>query len=369
MPKFLPSSPYRAHTGIESMNKDSAFISGVVKEQIERGGVNVYAWLLEGVIDQRDPTTGMSQEPLVDSLGEYDDDGVFQGIQDVILGENRDRKYSDDSVQLVGVYAVSQNELDFARFGLMLSNDIIQMEFHRQDMEKRVGRRLTVGDVLELPHLREVGFDGRIKSRFYEIQSIVKSPGGYDHTYYYHVLTCTIRPIRDSQEFIDLMEREDRYGNTLESQVSNRDELDNITGQIQEAAYDQAGTTWFDTNPIYVDEPTGKVTVWYEDATPPNGIPFTKVSAFPQNPTDDQYVVRVDFYPNRLYRYFQGKWIFVESDVKRNWAPYNWTKRLRQFMSDRSPDDVVRPWQLKSIHDVLTVRQDRSTPSPSDDES
>ena len=50
----------------------------------------------------------------------------------------------------------------------------------------------------------------------------------------------------------------------------------------------------------------------------------------------------------------------MEKDQKREWSPYNWVVQLREFMSDRSDTDRERKWELKSIHDVLTERQDRS---------
>lgn len=53
-----------------------------------------------------------------------------------------------------------------------------------------------------------------------------------------------------------------------------------------------------------------------------------------------------------------------EKDIKREWQPYNWVVKLREFMSDRSCEDKDRNWELRSIHDVLTDRERRSDPSP-----
>lgn len=360
MPKFRPKKPFELYKGDESdrKNRDSAFISGIVKEQIEIGGVPVYIWAYEGTWDQF-RTDGTRASQLDEKL---ESDKVK--IQDVVFGENRDRKYADDAVRAKGVYTVSQNALDFARFGLMISDDIIQMEFHKEDLETLLGRRLIVGDVVEMPHLRDVGHDGRPNNRFYEVQSIVKSPGGFDPAYRWHVMAATMRPIKDAQEFVDLMEREDHYGVTLRDQLSDRANMEEITAAVQEAAIDQAYTTWFDTSQIYIDKDTQQPYRWYDDGLPPNGEPVTQVSSFPLSPNEGDYVLRTDMYPKRLYRYQAGRWLLKEVDRKREWGTYNWTAKLREFATDQSESDDLRPWEYKSIHDVATPRHDISEPSP-----
>jgi len=70
--------------------------------------------------------------------------------------------------------------------------------------------------------------------------------------------------------------------------------------------------------------------------------------------------------PNRLFIFLNGKFRLREKDNKREWQPYNWIQKLREHMSDRSEEDRARPWELKSIHDVITDREDRSDPSPDD---
>lgn len=352
MPLFKPKKRLSLYKDGDS--RDSRLMSSIIKDQITFGGVTVYAWLLEGYFSQKND---MGKD--FDALDED-----YNEVQDVIFGENRDRQYSDDAISLIGVYTVSQNALDFARFGIMLSDDIIQMEFHKEDMEKRCGRRLAVGDVIEMPHLRDVGADGRANNRWYEIQSIVKSPSGWDAAWNWHVMTATMRPIKDAQEFIDLMEREDQYGSTLRDSISNREKMEGLTAAIQEAAIDQAYTSWFDTSQIYIDPETETPQMWEDDLNPPNGQIAAQVSSFPSQPDDGDYVIRTDMYPKKLYRYETDSWVLKSVDRKREWGTYNWTQKLREFATDQSMDDDLRPWEYKSIHDVLTPRHDKSEPSP-----
>lgn len=402
MPLFSPSNPFRLYKDSVLPNKDSRFISGIIKEQINIGGVTVYVWLYEGFFDQ----TGQSGGTATAVKEDLNDPDVYLPIQDAVLGEIRDRRYADDAVHMVGVYQVSPNTLDYARFGTtMFGQDQVQMDFHKEEMERLCGRRLIPGDVIEMPHLRDVANDGRPQNKWYEINNISRNPTSWDATWQYHVLTVTMKPITDAQEFNDLMERVDEYGKSLRDQVSNRKAMDELTAHNQASGAEQVNTTWWDTTPIYIDpdgqviavnppalagtalgfvgaslltsiatwpvsytyDDSGKTNVWTDDAVPPNGLLATQASSFPSNPSDGQYILRIDFLPNRLYRYQQKRWVLKEIDHKRTWQPYNWVQKLREFMSDRSDVDTARPWQLKSIHDIQTPRSRRSNPSPNTD--
>ncbi len=364
--RFKPIKPFELFKELEGdKNKDSRFLSGVISETITMGGVVCYIWLLEGTFEQVD-NNGRASTQLDEGMGEAED-GIMSlfGIQDAILGENRDRSYSKDCYRMKGTYAVSQNELDFARFGIMMNNDIIQLEMHKGDMERICGRRLVPGDIVEMPHLREVGLQKTVVNKYYQVDNVTKSPSGYDHTYNYHILALTLRPVVDAHEFIDIMERTDEYDNTIGSQLGNRDAMEALTEKIQQAAAEQANTTGWDITPLYIDDENNVFAhKWSADADAPNGKPVPMVSSFPQSPNDGDYVCRIDHFPNRLYRFQQGRWLLKEIDNKRDWQPYNWTRKLRDFATDRSLEDDMRPWEYKSVHDILTPRQGRSTPSP-----
>jgi hypothetical protein len=74
-------------------------------------------------------------------------------IQDLLFLENRDRTYDPNIYRLRGHYNVQNLDFDLSQFGLFLNNDIIFITVHYNDMIDIVGRKLMVGDVLELPHL------------------------------------------------------------------------------------------------------------------------------------------------------------------------------------------------------------------------
>lgn len=397
MPKFSPKKPFElfgrdvdgsSHFG--KPTKNSQMLSDLMKMHLEMGSVAVNVYRLKGTFAQDSNALGIKNDPHGPDTDEKEtlfdvdntredpfgpdsegptDVGSFLGIQDTILNENRDREYDFDEIPVLkAVYTVSQNELEYARFGLALANDILTLEFHAQSMERELERRLVPGDVIEMPHLREVGVDGRIANKWYEVSAIVWSPTGYDPMYNRHILAATLKPLRHQQEFLDLFERQDEYGRTLAEQMSNRESMMAVTEANQELARTQANTTWFDTTTLWFDpdHPDRHPHRWTDDGKPDNGIPVQQGTYFPTDAKQGEWFLRTDFVPNRLYRFENGRWKLREKDIKREWQPYNWVRRLRDHMSDRSETDRDRPWELRSVHDVLTHREDRSNPSPDD---
>lgn len=392
MPKFKPKNPFTwfakdtdgpSHFGKKT--KTSQFTSDLIKMHIDMGGVDVNVYRFKGTFIQDEDEFGVKHDKHgvdtndEENLFDVDDQrenpfgpghegptdvGSFLGVQDTVLNENRDREYDFDEIPVLrATYTISQNELEYARFGMALANDVLTIEVHTEDMEKQCERRLAPGDVIEMPHLREVGIDGRVANKWYEVSSIVWSPTGIDVMYARHVSAIVLRPMRHQQEFLDLFHRMDEYGKNLAEQMSNVDAMLSITQANQEKAREYVNTTWFDTTLLYFcpDDPSRHPYRWTGDGVPDNGEPVTQGADFPQSPKPGDWFLRVDFVPNRLYRFTdQNRWKLMEKDTKREWQPYNWVVQLREFMSDRSEEDRERNWELKSIHDVFTSRHDRS---------
>ncbi len=49
---------------------------------------------------------------------------------------------------------------------------------------------------------------------------------------------------------------------------------------------------------------------------PPNGLPVTPGVNFPPNPSTGDYALRLDYFPNRLFRYDGIRWVKIEDDVR-----------------------------------------------------
>jgi len=353
-----------------NQGKYSTFARQLVDVQFQIGGIYCYVYRLQGTFDQKRDELGV----LVDESGTTEKATTvdsFLGIQDPILGENRDRSYNFDEIpRLKGIYQISSSEMELLRFGFQ-SSETISIEYSQHQVENELGRRFIQGDVVELPHLREVGPDGRVANKWYVVKDISWAPGGYDPTYQKHVVGVILQPLRHQQEFLDLFENvKDEYGKSLADQISNEKQLMSVTEAIQGKAGEHANTTWWDSTIMWFDpdHPSRKPYRWMNDGKPDNGEPVRQGQSFPVDASEGDWYLRTDLVPNRLYRLQNSRWVLRDIDRKRDWIPYNWVVQLREHMSDRSETDNERPWKLRSIHDVITDREHRSLPSPSNDD-
>jgi hypothetical protein len=52
------------------------------------------------------------------------------------------------------------------------------------------------------------------------------------------------------------------------------------------------------------------------DQYAPNGLPVTPGVSFPPNPAAGDYALRLDYFPNRLFRYNGASWVKIEDNVR-----------------------------------------------------
>lgn len=65
------------------------------------------------------------------------------------------------------------------------------------------------------------------------------------------------------------------------------------------------------------------------DKLAPNGLPVTPGVSFPLNPSKGDYCLRLDYYPNRLFRFSGANWLAISEDVRTplDWGTTNGTQR------------------------------------------
>jgi hypothetical protein len=140
-------------------------------------------------------------------------------IQDLLFLENRDRKFDTTIYRLRGHYNVQNLDFDLSQFGLFLNNDVIFITIHYNDMINLVGRKLMVGDVLELPHLTDyhplneaipVGL-----RRYYQVTDANFASEGFSQTWYPHLWRVKCEPLVDSQEFSNILSKPIEQDNYL----------------------------------------------------------------------------------------------------------------------------------------------------------
>ena len=182
-------SLYRPEKG-----NDFKFIDKNVYEMFQVGGTDVLVHKYIGPVDPTDPNKAMGETT----------------IQDVLFLENRDRKYDTSVYPLRGVYNVQDIDFNLSQFGLFLSNDTIFMTVHINNTVETLGRKIITGDVIELPHLLDPYALGNISyalKRFYVVEDINRAAEGFSATWYPHLYRLKLKPLVDSQEFKDILNR------------------------------------------------------------------------------------------------------------------------------------------------------------------
>lgn len=180
---------------------DYKFFDRTISEMLIVGGTDLYIHKYLGPTNQG-PSVDYTQ-PEYDSLNP-------NNIQDLLFLENRDRSYDPDIYRLRGHYNVQNLDFDLSQFGLFLNNDIIFITVHYNDMIDIIGRKLMVGDVLELPHLLDYNplpetIPTALK-RFYQITDSNYASEGFSQTWFPHLWRIKCEPLVDSQEFSQILQ-------------------------------------------------------------------------------------------------------------------------------------------------------------------
>lgn len=331
----------------ENKTFDYSFHDNRIREMFTIGGtgVNIHKYL--GTFQQ---AAGDATQPKYDTITE-------NRIQDLLFLENRDRKYDQTVYQMRGLYNVQDIDFDLTQFGLFLANDTLFINFHMTDMLDILGRKLMSGDVLELPHLKDFyPLDTDLSTslrRYYVVQDASRAAEGYSPTWYPHLWRVKCTPIVDSQEYRDILGDKDD-SSSLKSLLSTYKKELEINNAIITQAEAEVPKTGYDTEKFYVvptnedgtpakpssktadttntkasssNDNTSDTAVspvgngWIGgylggDGKAPNGFHVTPAIQFPTSPVDGEYVLRLDYMPNRLFRYDGKRWIKIEDNVR-----------------------------------------------------
>ena len=317
--------------------QDYKFLDRQIYEMFQIGGTDV---IVHKYIGTNDGTTEKDERQ----------------IQDLLFLENRDRKYDQDIYSLRGIYNVQDIDFDLSQFGLFLQNDTIFLTVHINSTVDSLGRKPMSGDVIELPHLKDEyaanDFSVALK-RFYVIEDVNRAAEGFSHTWYPHLYRLKLKQIIDSQEYKDILDLPMNEDN--EQEGSLRDLLSTYEAEMQinnanllEAEKDAAKSGYDITNlyTLAVNEKGGTDIATVDDSsldatslatvdalrnTPardgysgyllgsteaPDGAPFGSGIAFPSTQAEGDYFLRLDFLPNRLFRYDGERWIKMRDNLR-----------------------------------------------------
>ena len=328
-----------------------------------------------------------------------------KNIQDLLFLENRDRKYDTDVYALRGVYNVSDSDFDLSQFGLFLSTGTLFMVFHINDMVEIVGRRIMNGDVLELQHLKDYNaLDETLPvalKRYYVVSDTSRASEGFSATWWAHLWRVKLQPLVDSQEYKDLLNNikaGDDTTDTLADILSTYQKYIDINDNIILQAEKDVPYSGYDTAPLYnkalredgyPEDPLSvqlgpadldaSSTVLTADAAAlspdktiegyltgdglaPNGIAVTSGVAFPTNASVGAYFLRIDYKPNRLFRFNGTKWVKIEDRIRTRLTPGPDNQTLRStFVNNtttfnNSNGEVIN--ERQALNDIFKPRAD-----------
>jgi hypothetical protein len=340
------------HSGRKT--KDYQFQDRIAKEHIERSGTsfNVHKYIGPYQQSPTDPTVSIpSDGNLPNELT----------VQDLTVLETRDRKYDTNIVDLHGCYIVQEPGFDLTQFGIMMSGDVILVEFHLNDHTERLGRKLMSGDVLEVVHLRdELPLDQNSAPipKYYVVQDAIRPPAGYGPTWYAHTWKVKCTPITDTQEYMDILHNpagqadttldwQDSIGSTSADGTglgvpnnsgitpSTSGSASTLAADIQatqlvaQAATEAVRKRAFFIRHLYMRPANCNVRdglikwIMDDDALPPNWIgDFIQSGVtFPENPSPGDYFIRLDYEPVALFLRVENVWRRVQDAWRTEWTP------------------------------------------------
>jgi hypothetical protein len=334
---------------------DYKFIDRRISEMFTIGGTGILVNKYLGPIGQ----TGSTDPTKPDYLNQSE-----QNIQDLLWLENRDRKYDQDVYKMRGIYQRADQDFDLSQFGLFLQTGTIFMLFHLRDMVDLLGRKLMSGDVLELQHLKDYdSLDQDVPAalkRYYVVADTSFASEGFSPTWWPHLWRVKLNPLVDSQEYKDILNKiaaGDSTTTPVGQVLSTLDKYLNINQAIVAQAEQDVPLSGYDTKSFYtlptsedrtqpignsvtvdnnaltadnavpsaddgVSSPISKIQGYLTgDGYAPNGLVTGAGLAFPANPAQGDYFLRLDYLPNRLFRFNGSRWTKIEDSVRTNLTP------------------------------------------------
>jgi hypothetical protein len=328
-----------------------------------------------------------------------------QNIQDLLWLENRDRKYDQNVYKMRGIYQRGDADFDLSQFGLFLQTGTIFMVFHLRDMVDTIGRKLIAGDVLELQHLKDYDalnedLPAALK-RYYVVGDASFAAEGFSPTWWPHLWRVKLNPMVDSQEYKDILNNIAAGPGTttpVGDILSTLSLYQNINSAIVQQAESDVPESGYDTSKFYtlpttedlanpvgnpvtsdnniitadnindttdsgVSSPLSKVESYLTgDGIAPNGLPTGAGLAFPANPKTGDYFLRLDYLPNRLFRFTGSYWSKIEDAVRTNITPGTDNSTQRGSFVNNTNTYVDRAGntmpERQSLSKILTPKAD-----------
>ena len=369
-------------------SNDYKFMDRRISEMFTVGGTGVHVHKYIGTKDQGNK--GDATQPQYLNQSE-------QNIQDLLFVENRDRKYDENVYNLRGHYTRGDNDFDLTQFGIFLSGNTIIMTFHINDMVKLLGRRIVSGDVIELQHLKDFdSLDEDVPAalkRYYVAGDASFASEGFTPTWWPHLWRVKFEPLVDSQEYKDIINKikiSDDSNTPIAQILSTYDKSIAINDAVIAQAEFEVPKSGYDTSSLYtpklpdalgIDLPSADDTIFNasdeeilasdDSATAQNSN--TRVTGyltgdvfgghtgsgttFPVSPSINDMFLRLDYLPNRMFKYDGARWVKQVDVVRTGLTPNtldnttfrdNWINTNESYVDPADANNTVPTRQALS---------------------
>lgn len=339
---------------------DYRFFDRTISESFQIGGTAAYLHLYTGPT-QQDYAMSNLDGTFTQALPTAENPHPVAGsqpsvttVQDVLFLENRDRNYSTTVYEMRTIYNVSDSDADLKQFGLFLQGDNLFLEFHYNDMIAQLGRKIISGDVIELPHQRDLDVipaSHPAINKYYVVTDASKGSTGFSATWFHHIWRVKVSPLTGGPEYASLLEQQatNPLGfnqGTIGSLMSTIGNEMGINDAIVAAARANVSKRNFETQQFWIVPGTegegGLQNPWVfaGDGIPPNGaVLASSGSSFPSTPVLNDYCLRTDYDPHALFQYSASGWTMQEIDYRQTkWSVAH--RLLLEFTNNTNSDTI-----------------------------
>jgi hypothetical protein len=273
-------------------------------------------------------------------------------IEDKIFLENRNRDYADQPIMLKGHYEMADMNSELTKFGIDIPSMNLTLKINFISVVDALARPLVIGDVIELPSQAQFNAKMQRVKKFFEVTDVTWDSGSFTPAWVPTSLQVSIQPLLASQEtqdifgsFVGTVDESGLFSIPTPPPETNYQKLDDITQTIlaeHKTALPQRGDDLANTvreftpEEVQTAKDTGFVgllnmqpnskALYVEDGLPPNGLPYTEGTTYPELPKDGDYhrliyVGTAEKIAPRLYRYSLPKtrWIYMETDRRQQY--------------------------------------------------
>lgn len=353
------------------------YIDRVMKSYIEQGGGLFHIYPMVSVIDSNN---------IEHTIGE---NGL--AISDPIFNENPKRRYSRETFDIWGITQMKPPSWQYVLAGLSdIDSDEKTLVVHYNSMIAQLGRKIIVGDVIEISWQRDLDILGQetAQNKFYVVSGSQRHDQSWAPNYKFHLWELKLKPLPASPEYADLFNKNkenDFYENVGSANGGGGLDPNNTTANnelaIMDSILDEAeknGPSFrlHDEHHIYLDE---NEQIYVENRFIPEGIDGIPAECnctdiefgeqFPDNPSINDYYLRTDYNPPRLFKRLEGKWQLISYDNREKWTGVPAVLRAH-INNDQSfiNDDGKTITQKQNIKDLVKarVKKEHNNPRPWD---